>query len=494
MRNQSRTDMNEQNQRRPTSPPNLRARSGRRLRLLRGLPVVILLTLALAACSVSTSGTNTPGSTSTANTATATSTTESGTSGSGPTVASTPTTSTATSTPAASSSSSVSTTTTSSSSATPTTGTTPTGDVIAAVKQVIQQANQEQIQALAQKDPTLMKDTTTSAGYLQFEQDLQSLTSAGVTSIDLKDLKWGNITQQDASTVKVTTTETWDATAANSVTQQQSDTNVYTLVLLNGSWKITSDEHPDVGGGQSASGSGTQPGTTTIPVDRLSQSENWAGYAATGGTFTDVSATWTVPNVSNTTDSSADATWVGIGGVTSTDLIQAGTEAIVQGQEVSYSAWIETLPQSEKQVALAVSPGDQVNVSIDQQSSGVWQIVMKNLTTGQTYQTTVNYQSSLSSAEWIEESPSAGWAQVPLDDFGSVSFSNATAVENGQTVSIDQANGKAITLASRNGQALAQTSDLGSDGSSFSVTRTDVSSSQYPSGGRGFQRRGYPGT
>ncbi|MGA7669731.1 MAG: G1 family glutamic endopeptidase [Nitrolancea sp.] len=362
------------------------------------------------------------------------------------------------------------------------------------MKQVIQQANQEQIQALAQKDPTLMKDTTTSAGYLQFEQDLQSLTSAGVTSIDLKNLKWGNITQQDASTVKVTTTETWDATAANSVTQQQSDTNVYTLVLLNGSWKITSDEHPDVGGGQSASGSGTQPGTTTIPVDRLSQSENWAGYAATGGTFTDVSATWTVPNVSNTTDSSADATWVGIGGVTSTDLIQAGTEAIVQGQEVSYSAWIETLPQSEKQVALAVSPGDQVNVSIDQQSSGVWQIVMKNLTTGQTYQTTVNYQSSLSSAEWIEESPSAGWAQVPLDDFGSVSFSNATAVENGQTVSIGQAKGKSITLAARNGQALAQTSDLGSDGSSFSVTRTDVSSSQYSSGGRGFQRRGYPGT
>ena len=367
--------------------------------------------------------------------------------------------------------------------------------MVAAVKQVIQQANQEQIQALAQNDPTLMQDTTTSAGYLQFQQDLQSLTGAGVTSIDLKDLKWSNITQQNATTVKVTTVETWEATLANSVTQQQSDTNVYTLVLLNGSWKITSDEHPDVSGGQTTSGSGTQPGTTTtIPVDSIGQSVNWAGYAATGGTFTGVSATWTVPTVSTSTQSSADAAWVGIGGITSTDLIQAGTEAIVQGQQVSYAAWIETLPQAEQQVALTVSPGDQVSVSIDQQSTGVWQIVMKNLTTGQTYQTTVNYDSSLSSAEWIEESPSAGRTQVALDNFGSVSFSNATAVENGQSTSIQQANGKSITMTAQNGQALTQTSSLGTDGSSFSVTRTDVPSSQYPSGSRGFQSRGYPGS
>ncbi len=165
----------------------------------------------------------------------------------------------------------------------------------------------------------------------------------------------------------------------------------------------------------------------------------------------------------------------------------------MQGQQVSYAAWIETLPQAEQQVALTVSPGDQVSVSIDQQSTGVWQIVMKDLTTGQTYQTTVNYDSSLSSAEWIEESPSAGQMQVALDNFGSVAFTNATAVENGQSTSIQQANGQSITMAAQNGQALTQTSSLGSDGSSFSVTRTDVSSSQYPSGGRGFQRRGYPG-
>jgi hypothetical protein len=372
---------------------------------------------------------------------------------------------------------------------------TPGSDIVAAIQQVIQRANQEQEQALASNDPTLMRDTSTDAYYGQLVQDLQSLSASGVTAIHLADVKWGEIASQGPSTVQATTVETWDTTFGTSGSLQQSDTNVYTLVLQGGEWKIQADQHPDIGtlqpppgspGSSGASGSSGSPGVTT-PADASTLSENWAGYAATGGQFTAVSGSWTVPNVGTTTSPAADATWVGIGGVRTNDLIQAGTDAIVDQGGVSYDAWIEMLPQASQIVPLTVHAGDQVSVSIEQQTPGSWQIVIKNLTSDQTYQTTVLYQSSLSSADWIEESPAAGRRQLlPLDDFGSVSFTSATAVENGQQRSIDQAGGRAITMQIVSGQPLAQTSTLGADGSSFTVSRTDVPAPRITPRGRHF--------
>jgi hypothetical protein len=63
---------------------------------------------------------------------------------------------------------------------------------------------------------------------------------------------------------------------------------------------------------------------------------------------------------------------------------------------------------------------------------------------------------------------------VQLDDFGTVQFGAATAVEDGQTVSIAQAGGTAITMIDRTGRALATPSALGGDGASFSVQRAAV--------------------
>jgi len=204
-------------------------------------------------------------------------------------------------------------------------------------------------------------------------------------------------------------------------------------------------------------------------------SSNWAGYAASGGAFTSVTGSWTVPHVSANGNAGVDATWVGIGGVSSHDLIQAGTqETMSRSGQVAYEAWVEMLPQSSRRVPLAVNAGDSMTVSVTQTSSGQWQLSLKDDTTGQTYQTTAQYQSALSSAEWIEEAPSGPGGELPLDNFGTVQFSGASAVKNGQTVTIAQANGQPITLASR-GQTLASPSALGADGASFSVTRASSS-------------------
>jgi hypothetical protein len=205
-------------------------------------------------------------------------------------------------------------------------------------------------------------------------------------------------------------------------------------------------------------------------------SANWSGYAATGGTYTAVSGTWSVPQFTPDSPAGADATWVGIGGVNTRDLIQAGTQQTVSGNgSTQYQAWVETLPQASHPVPLTINPGDSVSISINQstQAQDQWQVSFTNNTTGQTYQVSENYQSSMSSAEWIEEAPSAGRGRlIPLDDFGSVAFSQGSAVKDGQTVSIADSGAKPITMVARANRQTAKPSSLGADGSSFTVTQS----------------------
>lgn len=203
-------------------------------------------------------------------------------------------------------------------------------------------------------------------------------------------------------------------------------------------------------------------------------SQNWAGYATTAGTNTGVTGTWTVPQPMVAGRSAVGATWVGIGGVTSRDLLQAGTQDATFGNQTQFQAWIEMLPQASQQVPLAVAPSDSVTVSINEMGagSGSWQISLMNNTSGQSFQTTVNYTSSESSADWIEEAPSGPGGVLPLDNFTSVSFTGTSAHQDGTTVNLQEAGAQPITLLNANNQALAVPSAIGGDGSSFQVTRT----------------------
>ncbi len=210
----------------------------------------------------------------------------------------------------------------------------------------------------------------------------------------------------------------------------------------------------------------------------LNHSNNWAGYIATDGTFTSVSGSWIVPQV-NATGTSSDATWVGIGGTNSRDLIQAGTRAIVNNNgQVSYQAWYEMLPANSRKVPLTINPGDSITASIAQQSTNQWAISLHDTITGQNYQTNVTYASSLSSAEWIEEMPVLGRSFIPLDNFGSIQFSALSTIMDGTALTPAQANARSIVMVNHSGQALAQPSALGSDGASFTVTRTASTSTQ----------------
>jgi hypothetical protein len=336
---------------------------------------------------------------------------------------------------------------------------------VAEVQAVIERASVEQQQALAQNDPTLMRDTATAAYYAQLVRLDARLRAAGVTAIQPISIAFDQASVQGGA-AQVTTTETWGATLADGTTSNDTTVNLYTLVLTGSTWLISSDVQPSTNVPP-----GATPGGTPTTVGATSR--NWSGYVATGGTFTAVSGTWTVPTVSVTAPAmGADATWVGIGGATSADLIQAGTEAVVSKGTVQYVAWIETLPQPSQPVQLTVNAGDTVSVSITQESSGMWRIVITNATTGGAYSTTVAYASSTSSAEWVQEAPSTGKGVVLLDRFGTVRFTNATAALNGQTVTAAAAAAKAVTMVNnKSGVTLATPSPLGTDGASFTVTR-----------------------
>jgi Peptidase A4 family len=354
---------------------------------------------------------------------------------------------------------------------------------VTAIQHVIDQGNAEQAQALSAQNPSLMGDTSTATHLQQMTQINQQLLAQGVSSIQLANVSWGPVSVNGASAT-ATTYEMWVTTFNDSTTMQSTDENDYTLVQQNGSWLISDDQQPNSAASAVSAPQGTTPPADSNATDN-NTSRNWAGYLALGNSYTTVSGTWTVPQPSSTSSAGVGATWVGIGGVNSRDLIQAGTQEVASGSGQSqFQAWIEMLPQASQQVPLAVVPGDSVSVSIAEQSSGsgVWDISFKNNTSGKSYQTTVRYNSSESSAEWIEEAPAAGNGIVPLDNFGSVPFSGATAEANGQRIDLSQAQAQPVTMLNATGQPLAVPSTIGSDGTSFSVSRTTASATPVPSG------------
>ena len=205
------------------------------------------------------------------------------------------------------------------------------------------------------------------------------------------------------------------------------------------------------------------------------KSRNWSGYAAAGGSFTSVIGSWIVPQVVGNGHAAADATWVGIGGIRSNDLIQSGTQnAVSRSGHATHSAFLEMLPNVAQQIPVTINSGDSITVSLTEQSTNQWQISFKDTTSSQTYTTTAIYFSSFSSAEWIEEAPSIGRKILSLDNFGTVDFNGGSTIEHGKRVTIAQSNPQPLIMANSSGQALATPSSLGSDGASFSITRSSA--------------------
>ena len=203
---------------------------------------------------------------------------------------------------------------------------------------------------------------------------------------------------------------------------------------------------------------------------------NWSGYAVTPGSgVTAVNSTFTVPSAGLDPPGFA-ATWAGIGGYNTSDLIQAGVEEQslpsnpLLGNQ--YQAWYELLPASETPISnctgdssCTVTPGDKVSVDIHNVSGDTWSI---SLTDGSkwSWSKNVTYSSSESSAEWILEAPTLV-AQTVLANVGTVPFGpTSTYTAGGATHTIAAGNPTQIDLGTGVVNE-ATPSALASDGQSF---------------------------
>lgn len=165
------------------------------------------------------------------------------------------------------------------------------------------------------------------------------------------------------------------------------------------------------------------------------ESSNWSGYAETG-TYSAVSASWTVPTVTAGAGGSSgrcrffcrgasswySAVWTGIDGFNDDNLIQTGTEQDYSGGTARYQAWWEILPAAETPISETVKPGDTINASITELSTTTgsehnWLIQIADPTENWSFSITKAYGGAGTSAEWIVEAPEVGSSIAALADY-----------------------------------------------------------------------------
>jgi hypothetical protein len=197
-----------------------------------------------------------------------------------------------------------------------------------------------------------------------------------------------------------------------------------------------------------------------------STSTNWSGYAATGGQFTSVSASWTQPTAVCSFGTSYSSFWVGIDGDGSNSVEQTGSSADCSSANVpNYYAWYEMYPKYPVNLSGTVRPGDAFTASVTTDRVGRFTLTISDSTQHWSYQTTQRAnKASLYSAEVIAEAPSSRSGVLPLTNFGTVSFTNSTA--NG--VSLASFNPDRIDMVSGS-TTKASTGSISSSGA-FSVT------------------------
>jgi len=171
----------------------------------------------------------------------------------------------------------------------------------------------------------------------------------------------------------------------------------------------------------------------------VSYSTNWAGAVLTSTGFTEVTGEFTAPTPSTTGSGSA---WVGIDGDScDTAILQTGIDWTKSGSSITYDAWYEWYPDYAYDFSgISISAGDTIKTTVTATSKTAGKAVIENVTTG----TTVTHTFSGSEqgdlceydAEWIVEDFESGSSLVTFADFGTVTFTSASAVKSGTTVGV----------------------------------------------------------
>jgi Peptidase A4 family len=153
-------------------------------------------------------------------------------------------------------------------------------------------------------------------------------------------------------------------------------------------------------------------------------STQWAGYARrSGAPHTQASATWRLPRITCTQANANASFWVGLGGIRSSNVEQAGVQALCRSGQPVYASWWQLYPRPAA-AAFPVHPGDLIAAQVTNGTGGQVSIDLSDLSTRQHARITRQTPGAqLTSAEIIAEQ--SGTTVGPLSDFGSVTFSSA---------------------------------------------------------------------
>ncbi|EKM56252.1 uncharacterized protein PHACADRAFT_253281 [Phanerochaete carnosa HHB-10118-sp] len=204
-------------------------------------------------------------------------------------------------------------------------------------------------------------------------------------------------------------------------------------------------------------------------------SENWAGAVLNSGadTYKSVTATFTIPTPkepSGSSGSHAASAWVGIDGDTcDTAILQTGLDFTIDGGEVSFDAWYEWYPDYAYDFSgISFSVGDSVTLTVTASSTTSGTAVITNNSKGKTVTQKITSGSALceQDAEWIVEDFEEGDSLVPLANFGTVTFTGASAKTGSGSVGPSGAN----TIDIQQGNSVL--TSVSTSGSSVTVSYT----------------------
>jgi hypothetical protein len=224
------------------------------------------------------------------------------------------------------------------------------------------------------------------------------------------------------------------------------------------------------------------------------QSSNWSGYADINDTFQTLSSSWVEPPVNcasthggllglGATHSAYSSFWVGLDGYTSSSVEQTGSDSdCTNGGTPSYYAWYEMYPAASVQLSTTQYPvhaGDTMTAMVMSNAAGTsFTLMLKDTVNGVakwnfSIPETASSVPARTSAEFVAEAPSQCalifCSELPLANFGTVTFTNAFAADTkGASGSVSAFPNAQITMSS-NGKTLATPTPLAPGGGSFSV-------------------------
>ena len=202
------------------------------------------------------------------------------------------------------------------------------------------------------------------------------------------------------------------------------------------------------------------------------ESANWSGYADTGSSFSNVSASWTEPSATCGGTEQLAAFWVGIDGYSSASVEQDGTLIECYGGTAYQYTWWEMYPANDIQVVgETLAAGDAITSTVTRSGTSYTLSVTDATNPADSFTETETCSSCAnSSAEWIAEAPSSSSSVYPLADFTSWTASNASVTEGSTSGAISSFTDDEITMVDSAGNTEALPGALSSSGNSFSVT------------------------